>query len=354
MSWHGIEGHDAIVARFREALVRGRLASTFLFVGPAGIGKRAFALKLAQALLCQERPESALDPCERCPACVQVAALTHPDLEIVGKPRDKSAIPVETFIGDREHRMQEGLCHRIALKPFMGGRKVAIIDDADYLNQEGANALLKTLEEPPPRSVLILIGTSADKQLPTIRSRAQIIRFQPLPQNVVARLLVDRGIMTDAAEAGRLASYSGGSIEQAAELADPELWAFRRDLLGALARWPVEGFKTAQAVGGFIDDAGKEAPARRARSRLLIGFAIDFYRALVRRLHGHVGVEHAELAALVEQAIRNGWSPSSAVAALERSLDALNHVDRNANQATMVECWFDDLAGLSTALTRAS
>jgi DNA polymerase-3 subunit delta' len=353
MPWHGIEGHDPIVARFREALARDRLASTFLFVGPAGIGKRAFALKLAQALLCQERPVAALDPCESCPACAQVAALTHPDLEVVGKPRDKSAIPVETFIGDREHRMQEGLCHRIALKPFMGGRKVAIIDDADYLNQEGANALLKTLEEPPPRSVLILIGTSADKQLPTIRSRAQIVRFQPLPEEIVARLLVDRGIVADATEAGRLASYSGGSIEQAAELADPELWAFRRDLLGALARWPVEGFKTAQAVGSFIDDAGKEAPARRARSRLLIGFAIDFYRALVRRLHGHAGVEHAELGALVEQAIRNGWTPSTAVAALERSLDALNHVDRNANQATMVECWFDDLAALSISLAPA-
>jgi DNA polymerase-3 subunit delta' len=229
----------------------------------------------------------------------------------------------------------------------MGGRKVAIIDDADFLNQEGANALLKTLEEPPPRSVLILIGTSADKQLPTIRSRAQIIRFQPLPQDVVARLLVDRGIVADATEAHRLASYSGGSVEQAAELADPELWAFRRDLLGTLARWPVEGFKTAQSVSSFIDDAGKESPARRARTRLVIGFAIDFYRALVRRLHGQVAVEHADLGTLVEQAIRNGWTRSTAVAALERSLEALNHVDRNANQATMVECWFDDLAALS-------
>ena len=67
--------------------------------------------------------------------------------------------------------MHEGLCHDIALRPFMGGYKVALIDDADYLNAEGANCLLKTLEEPPPRSVLILIGTSPAKQLPTIRSR---------------------------------------------------------------------------------------------------------------------------------------------------------------------------------------
>ncbi len=74
----------------------------------------------------------------------------------------------------------------------------------------------------------------------------------------------------------------------------------------------------------------------------------------MRRLHGHSGVEHADLGALVEQAIRNGWTASTAVAALERSLEALNHVDRNANQATMVESWFDDLAALSTPLSRVS
>ncbi|HKD37642.1 MAG TPA: DNA polymerase III subunit [Pirellulales bacterium] len=342
-----------MVARFREALSRGRLASTFLFVGPAGVGKRAFALKLAQALLCQERPEAQLEPCERCPACVQVAAGTHPDLEIVGKPRDKSAIPVETFIGDPEHRMREGLCHRIGLKPFMGGRKVAIIDDADFLNPEGANALLKTLEEPPPRSVLILIGTSADKQLPTIRSRSQIIRFRPLAEETVERLLIDREIVGDQAEARRIASYSGGSMAQAADLADPELWSARGDLLGALARWPVESFQTAQAMSSFVDAAGKEAPLRRARSRLMIDFAIELFRAMVRRLDGDLPADHPELAALVEQAVKNGWTEPAAVSAVERSLESLSHIDRNVNQATMIESWLDDLAALATPVARA-
>ena len=192
MAWHGIEGHDEIVEQFRRAVARRRLASSFLFVGPPGVGKRTFAWKLAQALLCQTNPEERFDPCERCPSCVQTAVMSHPDVQMIGKPDDRAFIPLELILGDKEHRRQEGLCRHIALKPFLSSRKVAIIDDADYLNAEGANALLKTLEEPPPQSILIPIGTSPSKQLPTIRSRCQLIRFNPLPADVVARLLVER------------------------------------------------------------------------------------------------------------------------------------------------------------------
>src|SRR3989304_3301349 len=205
--WHGIIGHDEIVEKFRLALKRGRLASSFLFAGPSGIGKRSFTIKLAQGLLCQNHSEEELDPCEKCPSCVQVIAGTHPDFYLISKPDDKSFIPLELLIGDKEHRRREGLCHYIALKPYMGGRKIAVIDDADYLNAEGANALLKTLEEPPPRSVLILIGTSPAKQLPTIRSRCQLVRFQALPVEVVAELLESKGLAADASEARRLAQY---------------------------------------------------------------------------------------------------------------------------------------------------
>lgn len=344
MSWHGIEGHDDVVERFRQALARGRLASTFLFVGPGGIGKRRFALKLAQALLCQTRPAELLDPCDRCPACLQVLAGTHPDLDVVAKPPDRSAIPVALLIGDKEHRMHEGLCHKISLKPFAGGRKIAIIDDADDLNQEGANALLKTLEEPPPRSVLILIGTSADRQLPTIRSRAQLVRFRPLDEATVARLLVENGVVGDSVEAARLAAYSGGSMARAGELADPGLWDFRRQLLGILAALPADSVAAAKETIEFIDAAGKEAGPRRARGRLLAGFAIEFFRLLLRRLNGMSASEDAELTALLDQAVRNGWTDTAATDALDRSLETLGQIDRNANQATLVECWIDDLA----------
>jgi DNA polymerase-3 subunit delta' len=344
MSWQGIEGHDDVVERFRRAVARGRLASTFLFVGPPGIGKRMVAEKLAQALLCPHADMSALAPCGRCDSCVQVASHTHPDLLLVGKPADKSMIPVEVFIGDQAHRMREGLCHDIALKPFMGGRKVAIIDDADFLNEEGANSLLKTLEEPPPRSVLILIGTSADRQLPTIRSRAQMFRFRPLPETTVAEILVTKGLASDREAARRLASFAEGSVEQAVALADEDLWSFRRELLKELAMPRLANVALAGALVPFVEAAGKEARARRGRARQVVAFAVEFYRQLLRSRCGAAPVGDVELLKAVDAAVPRWPGDEEAVTAcIERSLEALAHLERNAHQPTLLECWLDDL-----------
>ena len=336
-----------MVEQFRRSLARGRLASTYLFVGREGVGKHAFALKLAQTFLCQTNPPERLDPCGCCAGCVQVLAGTHPDLLVVAKPAEKSEIPVQLLIGSGERRMHEGLCHDISLKPFMGGRRVAIIDDADYLNEEGANCLLKTLEEPPPRSVMILVGTSADRQLPTIRSRSQIIRFSPLADDVVASLLLSEGVAADREAAQRLAAYSEGSLARARDLADAELWKFRGELLKRLSEGQLDGVRLAKAVLTFVDEAGKEAPLRRARARQLVAFAADFYRQLVRRLAGAPFTGDDELSQQVDRAAGT-WpaGDETAAACAERCLDALAHIDRNANQAIWIECWLDDLSRL--------
>jgi DNA polymerase-3 subunit delta' len=349
MSWQGIAGHDAVIDKFRRAVARNRLASTFLFVGPAGVGKRAFAEKLAQALLCPHADPATLDPCGRCDSCVQAAAHTHPDLTIIEKPVDKSFIPLAAFVGDEQRRMREGLCHDIALKPFMGGRKIAIIDDADYLNEESANALLKTLEEPPPHSVLILIGTSADRQLPTIRSRAQVIRFAPLEAETVAGILLERGLAGDRAAAEKLGAYSGGSVRRAVELADDELWTFRGRLLAALAERPLASVVLAAELVAFVEAAGKEASVRRERARQLIGFAVDFYRQVLRGLCGLAIEGDGDLAQAVTRVLAAWPFDAAAVGAcIDRSLEALAHVDRNAHQTTLLECWLDDLARITS------
>lgn len=342
MSWQGIEGHDQIVEQFRHCLAAGRLASTFLFVGPDGVGKRLFAQRLAQALLCETRPAAALDPCGTCPGCVQVLARTHPDVLVVGKPKDKSTIPVDLLIGAGDKRMREGLCHDIGLKSFAGKHKIAIIDDADFLNVEGANCLLKTLEEPPPKSLLILIGTSLERQLPTIRSRAQIIRFAPLETDTLAELLLRQGQVTERAEALRLASYAEGSLTRAAQLTDPELWQFRGELLKMLATTPIDDVRCSKSVAAFVDQAGTDAAPRRERLRQVIVFAIEYYRQLLRQASDAPVAADSDLAGTLRKAA--ALDADQVADAIDACLQALTYVDRNINQATVIEWWCDALA----------
>ena len=346
MSWQEILGHESVLERFRRGVSRGRLASSFLFVGPAGVGKFRFARQLAAALLCDTNQEQVLEPCGHCPVCQQVRSESHPDLEVVRKPLDKNFIPLETFIGDKEHRMREGLCHRISLMPFCGGRKIVIINDADYLNMESANCLLKTLEEPPPRSVLILIGTSEHKQLPTIRSRCQVIRFSPLPVAVVERLLVERKLIEDKDQARELAHLSEGSLERALEYADLDLRDFRSQLFSFLAQPHPDSVGFSRSLTAFIDDAGKDAPPKRRRMRQVILSGAEFYRALMRGMSSAATADQqGVLRETVQQALEK-WPGDERQAAqkLDRCLLAIDQLQANANVSTLLECWVDDLA----------
>lgn len=359
--WQGIHGHDEVADRFRRTLARNRMASTYLFVGPAGIGKKRFALALAKSLLCQkvrngqqvgggqQAGDDPLEPCGHCESCRFFDAGSHPDLDVVGLPRDKSTLPLELFIGDKEHRNQDGLCHRISLRPFLGGCKVAIINDADHFSQESANCLLKTLEEPPPRSLMILIGTSPSKQLPTIRSRSQVVRFQPLPVETVAEILLSNGAATDNESAVRLATYGEGSVERACELADPAIWQFRAQLLHDLAATDTNVVRMAKSVQTFVDEAGKEASDRRERLRTIIGFAQEFY---LGKLWSHVGSEVRGDDLLVSSLRRSaeaiagsnwGASAQNVTNRLDRCLESLEQIDRNANLGLVIQNWCEGL-----------
>ncbi len=349
MSWSEILNHDSVVERFRKNVSRGRLASTYLFVGPSGIGKRTFALKLAEALLCETNSEIDLDPCGQCPACLQVRAATHPDLILVSKPDGKNFIPVETFIGDREHRRQVGLVHDIGLKPFRGGRKIAIIDDADFLNQESANSLLKTLEEPPPKSLLILIGTSAQKQLSTIVSRSQLVRFNPLTNDNVAELLSRKQLVGDEVNLDDLVRASQGSLEMAAKLSSAEAFEFRNGLFDQLSTLDPAADEYAKTISTFVDGVGKDAAAKRQRTILIGEFAISFFRQLVNR----IACNHTTGEIKFDQAIertRNSLTQldvnkqcMAAAECIEKTIEMQKQISANANIANVNAVWLRDL-----------
>lgn len=331
--WQGIYGHDDVADRFRRLLKSGRLASSYLFLGPPGVGKRTFALKLAKALLCLRSEEGGLDPCDDCDSCRLADAGTHPDVDVVGLPEGKRELPISVFLGDKEHRHKQGLCHNIGLRPMMGRRRVAIIDDADGLNPESANCLLKTLEEPPPGAVLILIGTNRSRQLPTILSRAQIVSFQPLPADVVARLIMEQGLVTTEEEAQKLAAESNGSLQRVSEFLSLNLGEFRSHLWREISGTSINAMRLVSFINEFVAEGGTESEFKRRRLRAAIDLVTEHFRRKLRQGKSGDSMNRAE--------------ESRLLAILDRCVRAEDELDRNANLATLLECWIDDLTGLT-------
>ena len=348
MAWQGIVGHDRQVELFRRSIQNQRLATTFLFVGPEGIGKRTFALRLAQSLLCTAVEESHLAPCGSCPECQQVLSDTHPDLRVIQKPADKAFIPVDFFIGDRDHRMRSGLCHFISLTPSGGKRRIAIVDDADWLNNEGANSLLKTLEEPSPGAVIILISTSVQRQLPTIRSRSQVVRFHPLSNTDVAECLLTQELAESEELATQMAARSGGSISVALTLAEEDIRTFRSELWQHLAKPTIDRKGLAECVNAFAESAGKENAAKRGQLRLTFQAAIDFYRAITVSLaNGQVSADQELQSVAQSVAAQDTVSIDATVSQIDRCIDAIGQVNSNANLGMLVDAWVCDLATIT-------
>jgi DNA polymerase-3 subunit delta' len=341
VSWQRVRGHDALVRAFDGVVRRDRLAHAYLFTGPPGVGKRLFADELARALLCESRPaaDSPFEACDHCPACAQVEAGSHPDLFVATRPEDSHDLPIDTV---RE------LCRSFALKSARGRGKVALLDDADDLNDAAANCFLKTLEEPPPRSVLLVIGTSPDRQLPTIVSRCQVVYFRPLPPALVAELLRAQGV-EDEALVERLVRLSGGSPGQARALADPALWEFRRQLMDGLTRPQPDSVGLAKAWTQFVEEAGKESAAQRRRAalvlRLLIGFLND---ALCLSTGGTPRPADPEDARSL-LALAQRLDPDRLLELLDRSLEADMQIDRRVQLVLVLEALLDALTQKSQA-----
>jgi DNA polymerase-3 subunit delta' len=219
---------------------------------------------------------------------------------------------------------------------------VAILDDADDLNEASANAFLKTLEEPPPHSTLILIGTNPERQLLTIVSRCQVVRFQPLPADLLAELLRQQD-WCEPQMIERLTRLSGGSLGQAQALADPALWEFRHRLLEGFAAPQPETVALSKAWWGFVEEAGKESAQQRRRASLVLKLLIEW---LDDALALSVGTsprlaEPDDLPLLQKLAERCG--PERLLAALERCLEADMHVDRKVQLVLALEALSDAL-----------
>ena len=198
MTFDTITGHKQQKNILLRALSSQHVAHAYLFAGPDGIGKRMMALAFARALLCENGTS-----CGKCSACIKVDHNNHPDIHLLDA--EDTSIKI-----DQIRTLQQEL----SLRPLEGSYKICLIDGAEHFTIGAANALLKTLEEPQPGTLIILLTNRPEKLLPTIRSRCQQLPFSRLPKQQLAAILMQKLDLNDT-EATVLAALSEGSFKKA-------------------------------------------------------------------------------------------------------------------------------------------
>ena len=262
MAWSSILDQERVVHTMRRALAQERVAHAYHLHGPDGVGKRAVAYEMARALQCPEQTDEACDDCE---VCRKTRRMVHPDVHVhlphpwsqendrdeedIGKRirrlgenpyaaidyvrRPSLSDPSETSnqqVYYRIDQVRQDLIQPMSLARGEGRYKVNILIDAEKMREEAANAFLKLLEEPPPQTVFFLTTNRPEQLLPTILSRCQRLRFDPLVPETIEKALVDReGMDPDAAS--MLARMADGSYSEALELADNENLMTSRELV---------------------------------------------------------------------------------------------------------------------------
>jgi len=209
MNWN-IIGHEWAVDLLRRSISGGHVAHAYLLSGPAGVGKSVLALRLAQALNCET---SSPDPCLRCRACSLIERGNHPDVRVAGMASQAAGLKPDEALRQKELKIDTVRAWQadINLRPYEGRRRVFILHDAERLTDAASNAMLKTLEEPPPYATLILIANTAGSLLPTIVSRCQPLKLRPIPRAAVVAALRERYQLAQS-DADLLAAWSGGRV----------------------------------------------------------------------------------------------------------------------------------------------
>lgn len=291
------------VEALKSTIASERIAHAYLFIGPDGVGKRAVAIEYGKTLLCER---GGTEPCDRCLPCTKVNRMVHPDLHILFPyPSDTDTKDVAEriqLLGENPYaavdfvrrptlgdptkssnkqalytvaRMHEEVRREMSFKPVEGKYKIAILTDADLLRTEAANAFLKLLEEPAPRTIFILTTSRPDRMLPTILSRCQRFRFDPLSPEAIEEALIGReGI--EPAFAAAVARMADGSYTAALDLAQNEELRGLRDLVLDFFR-----MSYAQDVNRLTDLIEKTARLGRDQVKHVLDLMLRWIRDVV-------------------------------------------------------------------------
>jgi len=316
MSFRDIYGHAREIDFLRNSLKRNRVAHAYLFSGMPGVGKKTTAVVFAKALNCLN---DGSDSCEHCTSCRKIAHGAHPDLVVV-KPQ--GIVIKIADIRELQKQMQ--------FRPFEGRRRVVIIEDAHRMNEAAANALLKTLEEPMPYNVLILLTSRNDGLPRTILSRCQKIRFSPVrPETVKSYLMETRAMKED--DAAIIAAASQGSIGRILERDEESRERFKT---GTIEKIAMLDRGNALSLFSIAHEFGDERTVIMEKLGLLREWLRDIL--VLKETDRRDFMLHRDLLEITEN-LSETMGRASAIHAIETVARAIRAIERNANKQLTLE-----------------
>jgi len=323
-----VVGHGWAVRLLQRSLEEERLSHAYLLAGPPQVGKTTLALEFARALLCQG-PER---PCGDCAACHKVQAGTHPDLHLVEGAGKGGSILIDQV---REMRREA------ALAPVYGPYRIYVVPDMEQATTEAANALLKTLEEPPPQVMLLLTTAHQASLLPTIVSRCQVLALRPLSLEEVEEGLRDRWNL-DPEGASLLARLSGGRLGWAVQASqDAKILERRQEWLEALHQ-ATQGSRVLR-----LTQAERMASLPEEQLREVLRLWADFWRDLLVWKGGNPeGVHNVDQKSRLAEAASR-VSLEDARGALRSVLTTRRYLDQNVNRRLALEVMLLSMPGLA-------
>jgi DNA polymerase III subunit delta' len=324
-----IYGHDAAIAQLHRSLVNGRIRHAYLITGAESLGKAALARAFAMALNCLD-PDIAVRPCGQCRACKLITSGNYADLIYSQTDATTGALKIEEL---------RTVMQKLALKPYEARYRVAILPHFDYAQPRAQDALLKTLEEPPPHAVLILLSESTQDILPTILSRSQTIALRPVPSAEIRQSLVTHFGASET-QAALLAGLSGGRIGWAIRALSDETLLEQRSAAFELLETLISQNRAARFAQA--EDLSKEKLALPP----LLDLWLTYWRDLLLLANGaslpiinHDRAEQLQRLALV-------FASDEVVAAIRATQALQKTLDTNANVRLAMEVMMLDYPGL--------
>ena len=319
MSFKDVLGHSRPITLLQRAIKNEKVINSYLFLGNEGIGKKYVALQFAKALNCLETEAEGGDACDHCTSCKKIDHALHPDVLLI-EPEG------QTIKVDQVRQLQKEL----AYQPYEGKRRVCILTAADRMAPHIPNTLLKTLEEPPLHTVIILLANNSRFVLPTILSRCQPVRFNPLPIPLVSNWLM-QGKGLHETEAHLLASLSEGSPGKASEIQEEIRQVPREELLKDWVGLKSLSFKR---IGSWVESL----PSQRENLLLILEVGKTLLRDLimVKTLEKEPKLIHSDLLPVMESMATN-WSLSSLLKRMEILHQTTLAIKANANTNLALE-----------------